>query len=679
MPETTHHVAGPASSLVRRLRAQVLTLLLCQAAAVAFFHEVLFTQTRSFLVKWDATALTYAWMNKAVAMWREGALPLWDFGVHGGTSLLGELSTAALYPVTAAAALFVEPGGFLWIEWWIVLHYGLALYGMLTYLRTLGVGWTGAIAGAVLFALVGSVAARAKGQAYIFAGLTYLPLVLACLHKAVRWAGPMARNPWAVGGGVLLGCSLLAGHLQPYAHIAFLAGTYAVILCVGSGGADWRRTLTALGVIGLVSALIVGVQLVPTLTYLERSYRWFGDQFMPGMGVTPFEHYAFDMELRLGDFATLLTGEIARDNGSLYVTWLGLGLALAGVLARRRYTWWALGVAVFAVLTAMGGHNPLGALIYHVPLLNKVRQPIRLLFLYDFAMAVLAAFGLHWILEELRRRLHRGVHFASIVGAVALAWLLVAAWEHREVYVPTRAEGRHPERYYERTPLVETLLKRRGEEPRLHRVVVVPKDVLPPNMGNVWPVLSTAGHRATMQQNYYDYLARDWSLGSRNLDRLAVRDVVTNAPVEPAEGLRLIIQEGEMRLYQRPDALPLFWFATAPDASDFGATAAEIEDVRWEPNAVTVTLASGQDGLLVFAQPMYPGWSATVDGQPRALDQVDIFPAASLESGERTVRFSYKEPYFGWLLFSFGAGVLWLAASLALSARERKNARTVND
>ena len=84
------------------------------------------------------------------------------------------------------------------------------------------------------------------------------------------------------------------------------------------------------------------------------------------------------------------------------------------------------------------------------------------------------------------------------VAAVMLGFFAVEALRNAHRTLPTIvAESRHPEHYYARTPLVERMLARQVESRHLYRTSLRPKDVLPPNPGNVWPVFSTEGHRAT--------------------------------------------------------------------------------------------------------------------------------------------------------------------------------------
>ncbi len=61
------------------------------------------------------------------------------------------------------------------------------------------------------------------------------------------------------------------------------------------------------------------------------------------------------------------------------------------------------------------------------------------------------------------------------------------------------------------------------------------------------------------------------------------------------------------------------------------------------PNRVTIHAVLDTPGYLVLADTWYPGWQATVDGEPAEVLQANYaFQAVYLEAGEHTVKMDYQ-------------------------------------
>ncbi|MBR1932695.1 MAG: YfhO family protein [Prevotella sp.] len=63
---------------------------------------------------------------------------------------------------------------------------------------------------------------------------------------------------------------------------------------------------------------------------------------------------------------------------------------------------------------------------------------------------------------------------------------------------------------------------------------------------------------------------------------------------------------------------------------------------KYEPNQLTYRVRSGKGGVVVFSEIYYPGWTATIDGQPAELGRVDyVLRALKVEAGEHEVVLSF--------------------------------------
>ena len=69
---------------------------------------------------------------------------------------------------------------------------------------------------------------------------------------------------------------------------------------------------------------------------------------------------------------------------------------------------------------------------------------------------------------------------------------------------------------------------------------------------------------------------------------------------------------------------------------------AVVELTAYEPNELKYNVKSNQGGVLVFSEIFYPGWEATIDGQPAELGRADyVLRAIRIEPGQHEVVLSF--------------------------------------
>ena len=71
-------------------------------------------------------------------------------------------------------------------------------------------------------------------------------------------------------------------------------------------------------------------------------------------------------------------------------------------------------------------------------------------------------------------------------------------------------------------------------------------------------------------------------------------------------------------------------------------TASVVRLTAYEPNQLTYDITSGKGGVVVFSEVYYPGWTATVDGEPAELGRVNyILRALNVKPGNHKVVLSF--------------------------------------
>jgi hypothetical protein len=196
-------------------------------------------------------------------------------------------------------------------------------------------------------------------------------------------------------------------------------------------------------------------------------------------------------------------------------------------------------------------------------------------------------------------------------------------------------------------------------------------------------------------------VALEGELVLRGVSLLDERTGAHAALTMPADGQFRRVHSGDVKIYQNLHALPRAYVASqVAVAADDAAVLAALADPRFEPAGQTVLLAGelaeanlleqatqlaspaagaavravsygpeqvaldvtlDAPGVLVLADTWYPGWQATVDGQPAMLLRANyLFRAVLLPAGQHRVLFEYRPA-----TLSRGAGIS-LAAALVL-------------
>ena len=71
-------------------------------------------------------------------------------------------------------------------------------------------------------------------------------------------------------------------------------------------------------------------------------------------------------------------------------------------------------------------------------------------------------------------------------------------------------------------------------------------------------------------------------------------------------------------------------------------TASVVTITGYEPNCLTYDVNTGKGGVLVFSEIFYPGWTATIDGEPAELGRVDyVLRAMNVKPGRHEVVLSF--------------------------------------
>ena len=358
-----------------------------------------------------------------------GRLPAWNPYINAGQPGLADIQTGFYYPLNLLPNLVLAaisaPFTIGLLSAQVILHFSLA--SLFTYLfvrhlarragaRIAAARFAGAVA-ALTFTYAGYLTSFPVQQLTILETAIWLPLLLFFVDRSFHRAHPL---PQILMAGMALACALLAGHPQTAMYIVYAMLAYGFYLsCQPGTGARAQGISGCLSrfayhtLLPLILAVaLAAIQLVPTLGFIVRSTRagLDYDTVAWGFPLAEMTHLLYP-----GYFG----------GSPQYVGILPVVLALAALFvkrARREVVFW-IGLGLFALLMSLGGNTFLYKVAYWlVPGFGSVRNQERIIYLFSFAMSVLAGYGALVLVQPLVRPVRKG--FRGFVGG--LAWVGVA-------------------------------------------------------------------------------------------------------------------------------------------------------------------------------------------------------------------------------------------------------------
>jgi len=426
-------------SVLDQHRGDVLALGVLLASSVALMWDAIF---RDRVLYWGTAILQFQpWHQMVADALKSGSVPLWTHSVGNGAPLLANLQSAVLYPPNL---LYLALPAYRAMSLLMAAH--VALAGCFAYLlaRYLGMRPVAALVAGLSYGLAGFFVARSQ-----FASMTsaypWLPLSVLLLERLIRRPS-LRRAAWLA---LALAAFLCAGHAQMWYYALLLLGTYA--LWRGWAGPSVRASRGARARIAPVAWLALAValalllsaaQVLPTAELMQHSQRLGGPDF----------EYATTYSFWPWHFLTFLAPDLFGNPASGdywgyanywedcgYVGVLPLALALYAVYRRVRrgrggdgrpptMEWlvpFLSAVALLSLALALGSHSPLFMAAYKwFPGVRWFQAPARFLFLYTFAVSVLAGYGAELLVPS-KAWVRRG-RLAAVgsIGAIFIALAL---------------------------------------------------------------------------------------------------------------------------------------------------------------------------------------------------------------------------------------------------------------
>ena len=323
-----------------------------------------------------------------------------------------------------------------------LFHLLLGAVSMFLLARALSLSRPAAFVAAVAF--VFSTHMMATEHANRFICFMHVPLVFLAAYRVFDRGGVF--DMLLLGGA--FGSQLCSFHPQIAFYTAMLIGLYAVYAVIN----DWRDRTPARAILrksglfagGIVLAVAVAAVLVfPMQEYAQYSARSLpvggsnvNVPFATSWSFPPIEVLTFAIPSFAGFGGLLYWGDMPFTDFPNYLGIVVLVLAVSGVILRpSRMTLFLAAAAVLALLVSFGRHLPpvSYAMLHFVPFFGKFRAPVMILALVQFAVALLAGYGVHVLVERIKSGRDNlrayATRLCAIAGGVLFLVLLLTLFE----------------------------------------------------------------------------------------------------------------------------------------------------------------------------------------------------------------------------------------------------------
>jgi len=393
---------------------------------LVIFYQGLFD--RVGMIREDAAYQYQCFYQFAADEVRDGRFPHWNPFAVCGLPFHASLMGAVLYPLRWPLFFLSWPVGYALSLW---AHYFLTGLFMFVFIRaTLRCGPVPSLIGAVSFAFGGFTMGHLTHPNY-FQAYPWFVLTVLLVTQAVQ------RSSWVWAVGASLPVGLLA-----------LIGAVHLILILGFGLVLWAVAEAAVGLVArarggeatlkqalwpavcVAVALLVGgaigmAQLDPSLLQTKLSVRSDVDwAFITELCAHPIRSAVlFIAPFYWGNSRLGFWGADSFHETCFYMGIVPLILAGVAVVLCPRDRWVKrfVGLCVISAALAMAKVLPFYWVLYKVvPMFDRLRNPVRLLWWVEFGLACLAAIGLQRLALVEKARLRRQATIAAVVAGLVV-------------------------------------------------------------------------------------------------------------------------------------------------------------------------------------------------------------------------------------------------------------------
>ncbi len=343
----------------------------------------------------------FAWREFGFSELKKGHLVLWNPYTFGGSPYFAGFQSALLYPPNWLFMLF--PLVFS-LNFSMAFHLFLSGFFMNLWLEKHRMGFAPRLFGAFVYMFGGAYFLHvAYGHLSNLCTMAWIPLAFLILENILD--DPSLK--WVLSGAIVFSMELLAGHVQYFVYTLLIGALYALAHLLQDQNFRIKKISYGLAMI-LVTLAVTAVQWLPGLEAARENIR----MTPPTRDLQLF--YSMNPLSLLSVFSSGLNGNPDHFScwagiqiwweKSLYLGGVVFLLAVFGLVQNRpEKTYILLGLAILALLLALGFYTPLYPLLYEwAPEFKSFRGSYKFNIFFQLVFSFLAAKGTEDFLSQRR-------------------------------------------------------------------------------------------------------------------------------------------------------------------------------------------------------------------------------------------------------------------------------------
>ncbi|HEU4388354.1 MAG TPA: hypothetical protein VFV34_11195, partial [Blastocatellia bacterium] len=412
---------------------------------------------------YDQADSFYPWQVFIGRALRSGEVPLWDPLSFAGHPFFANGQNGAFYPPRTYLSFVVSASRV--HDTLVISHMLLGGLLMFFLLRSSRLCFGACLFGGLAW-MLNSFMLSWMALGHFLVIEAFLPLSFLLVEKVVR-----GSLPSALGLGLVLAAIFLGGNLLFVELTLVTVAMYGVYLLYRRWRRPERRSLTLnvpraawvillLGLTGAICVGLIAVQFLPTAEIvgaMDRSTLSYTELVKWNLPLYELRCFFFE------PIHEITTSTAIGQEPYHRMMFLGTPtaiLALVGFWRRHKLVGYLRVLAVLALLAALGTFLTWIAMKL-IPGFGHLKPLGRVLFLFNFAIAVLAAFGLDWVLRGVPRLLHwkpaGALRHTWRLGLSAVLVIIVSIQMYSVASWVVRYQVDHGDQLYPETPLITAL------------------------------------------------------------------------------------------------------------------------------------------------------------------------------------------------------------------------------